>query len=205
MKIELCEDNGFMSEDGKPTLVVLVVTRDDGKQVRIPYYADHTIQQLYEDVQKIGHVEISAHSIEENPAPVMSNRVDVLPLKGSTIERNDIIKCVHLEKDLDGNPNPDLEIGKEYRVIDIVTNGKVVAYYEVIDDNANEKMRIPIFPTECALVKKFTPGPPRRQVFEMTKMCDCGEVNSIELNGDRYVGQCEKCGRPLEEMRKANV
>ena len=51
MKIELCEDNGFLN-DGKPTLVVLVVTLDDGKSIRIPYQAENTIQQLYNDVKK---------------------------------------------------------------------------------------------------------------------------------------------------------
>lgn len=47
------EDNGLMCPDGRPTLVVLMVTTDEGKQMRVPYMADRTLQQVYEDVGKI--------------------------------------------------------------------------------------------------------------------------------------------------------
>ena len=46
MRIELCEDNGILN-GGKPTLVIVLI---DGKQ-RIPYPAEKTIQELYEDVR----------------------------------------------------------------------------------------------------------------------------------------------------------
>src|SRR5258708_2350804 len=52
MQIQLCEDDGCF-HDGVPTMVVLVVKFDDGKQKRIPYSADRTISALYQDLQAI--------------------------------------------------------------------------------------------------------------------------------------------------------
>ena len=192
MKIELCEDNGFLN-NGKPTLVVLVI--DD--KTRIPYEATKTIQELYVDVAKLAPAECSVVKEE-----IVSEPVAVVESKD--IEREDIVKCVRLEKDLDGNVNEEIEIGKEYRVIDIIkAQGKLVCY-EVLDDSKNDKIRIPIRPDEVELVRKHFKKKPRRQSFEIIKKCaECKEENPLWLNDTtgQYEGECSKCGCKLVELR----
>lgn len=215
MKIELCEDNGFMN-DGKPTLIVLVVTRDDGKQLRIPYEADKTIQQLYIDVQKVTKLEVLNKYVQDGSIDLFKAIVkDVVETRISSeskdnvskvneIGREDIVKCVRLEKDMDGNVNEDISIGTEYRIIDIHKVNGQLHYYEVLDDSKGDKIRIPILPVEVELVRKFIPPPPRKQVFEISKKCECGEMNALDLNGDQYEGVCTNpnCGKTLIQKRE---
>lgn len=216
MKIELCEDNGFMFDDGKPTLVVLIITDEQGKQARIPYQAECTIQNLYADAKRIIESPntkfINQPKVEPfmvYPPNVRSKEpiaIDVIKsIKTNEIEREDIVTCVHLERDIDGNTNPELEIGHDYRVIDIFKQGGKITYYEVLNDIKKDMIRIPILPTEVKLKTKFIPGPPRKQVFEITKKCLCGEICALELNGDRYSGECVKCGTRMEEIRRITV
>lgn len=210
MKIEICEDNGFMN-DGIPSLVVLLVTLDNGKQTRIPYQADRTIQELYHDINKINVSEFKISSIMPFKQAEMPLESTILKKEGvsknnNRIEREDIVKVTNLRLDLDGNPNPELEVGNEYRVINIIKDNGSVKYYELMNDVKNDKMRIPCFPSEVELVRKFVPPPPRREgIFEITKKCLCGEVNALELNGDVYQGTCDKCGTIMEERRAYSV
>lgn len=199
MRIELCEDNGFMN-NGVPTLVILLI---DGK-TRFPYPADKTIKELYNDVKKIPETTSMV-----NPVPIMAKPfINNLPLSESSnvIQKQDIVKVTNLKLDLDGNPNPELTVGNEYRVIDIIKVNGVLKYYELIDDVKNDMIRIPCFPSEVELVRKFVPPQPRREgIFEITKKCICGEVNALELNGDVYQGTCDKCGTRIEERRGLRV
>lgn len=212
MKIEICEDNGFMN-DGVPTLVVLLVTMDNGKHTRVPYQADKTIQELYADVQKIKEPPLVYNGdkqlpLDYNPANIIFPLESNMPKfsNSKTIEREDIVKVTNLKLDLDGNPNPELTVGEEYRVVSIIRSNGVIKYYELMNDKKDDKLRIPCFPSEVELVRKFVPPPPRREgIFEITKKCICGEVNALELNGDVYQGTCDKCGTKIEERRGLRV
>ena len=214
MKIELCEDNGFLN-DGKPTLVVLVVTNDEGKQVRIPYEATRTIQELYEDVAKIEYGaiivpernELTTVVIKPNDLPFivdpplrMNEEPKINRLK--EIEREDIVKCVKRELDIDGNMNEDLELGHEYRVISIIKAQGILCYYEMLNDVKDDKIRIQCLPSEIELVRKHFIKPPRKQVFEITHKCSvCKEIVALEANGDIYEGICPKCETVIEVTR----
>lgn len=212
MKIELCEDNGFMN-DGQPTLVVLVVTRDDGKQVRIPYEAGKTIQQLYIDVQKVNVTKEDIKTVYPENFPLQEPESNFKKLvvrpppyedRSNQIEREDVIKCIKLHpREDDSN---DLAVGKEYRIIDIAKKNGVLSYYEVLDDASDTKIRITMLPDEVELVKKFVRPPPRKQVYEDFGPCPaCGAKNSLELKNDMYVGTCTLCGTAIEQKRKAGV
>jgi hypothetical protein len=169
MKIELCEDNSFLN-DGKPTLVVLVITHDNGGQVRIPYEATKTIQELYADVRKMKNPDNSVKVVEverkedTKPRDIVG---DLIVDAFGGIEKEDIVKCIHLEPDLDGNTNDELELGKEYRVLSILKSKGVKIGFEVIDDDT--KMRIQGLTKEFALVRKHEKPPPKMPNEEVKK------------------------------------
>lgn len=235
MKIELCEDNGFLN-DGKPTLVVLVI---DGKY-RIPYEASKTIQELYVDVKKILDLR-SEKKLDDIPPSIFIDKnvwknlpdsrirktldetiivEDVTKhpseikeilmsdfRKSNEIEREDIVKCVKIHP-RDPGADCDLIVGNKYRVININKVNKQVSSYEVIDDESVNKIRIPTLPDEVELFSKRVLKPPSqsKQVFEIIEKCDsCREENVLELNGDRYSGVCEKCGKSLEKQINQTV
>lgn len=254
MKIELCEDNGFLSDDGKPTLVVLVVTHDNGNKTRIPYEAGKTIANLYEDARRLAlkpcfemneqinqiedivtgvdiqcknewHI-LSAAQYEkkygayprscptcknfyspkikeiQNELDKVEEKVIMDHVLKDTIQREDQVKCIRQEKDIDGNVNEEIEVGKIYRVIDIIKKNKRVSYYEVLNDEKNDKIRIAVFPSEIELFKKFVrTTPPRKMTFEMIERCDCGTQVAVLLNGDFYEGVCEVCNNTLKVRR----
>jgi hypothetical protein len=185
MRIELCEDNGEFN-NGIPTLVVLLL---DGKK-RIPYPADRTIQDLYRDVAKL---KPSEGRILEAPVQDVSVSTD--------IEREDIVVCTKVTP-RDPGTNQDIIQGNEYRVIEVIRQNKIITGYEVIDDDADFRIRIPVTPDEIKLVRKAPPKKPRNQNFEVTQSCGCGALNVLELNGNRYETECIKCGAFLTEQRK---
>lgn len=206
MKITLCEDNGRFN-NGAVSLVILEIVQDGGIVIRIPYQADKTIAELYADVGKVAKVV---------PTPVITNKVSEvfpvekiaaheIPMDRFSIEREDIVKCVKLHP-RDPEAGCELTVGNEYRVIDISKQKGVIAYYEVLDDKSDNKIRIPVMPDEIELVRKRVMPAPRKQVFEIIKRCDaCGEVNSMELNGDNYECSCIKCKKFLSEKRNLVV
>ena len=171
MRIELAEDNGFMN-DGKPTLVVLVITTDDGKQRRIPYEASRTIQELYQDVSRMPvskdstggfSTMLSAPGTREGlvliAPPDKSVDIIIKNIGQLEIDREDIVKCLRTVTDIDNRVL--LEKGKEYRVIEIIKqNGQLIGY-EVVDDNADAQRRTPCFADDVQLLKKFVAPPPR--------------------------------------------
>ena len=227
MRIELCEDNGFLN-NGKPTLVVLVITNDEGKQIRMPYEANKTIQDLYQDVGKIdsdsvlgmravfgplGEERLSLPpefkpALADKLAENIENEDRIIIDHATRIEREDIVKCTNQKIDMDGNVNEEIEVGKEYRVIDIIKSRGIVAFYEVLDDALDNKIRIPILPSEVELVSKHKIKPPKAQMFETTEKCSaCGEISALILKGNTYEGSCQGCGVEMKKERKeaANV
>lgn len=212
MKIELCEDNGFLSPDGKPSLVVLVVTGDDGHQMRIPYAAKNTIATLYKDVKSffiakdIDRIEsVVVHPFDK--VQESSSQVKLDSSNKDKIEREDIVKCVRLEKDLDGNVNEEIAVGKTYRVIEIIKKDKKVVLYEVLDDEKNNKIRISVLPSEMELFKKYVrSSTPRVQNLETIEKCVCGADVCLtsSISGKVYEGTCETCRNVIKLPRKAN-
>jgi len=202
LKIELTDDNGLIN-DGKPTLVVLVI---DGRY-RIPYEATKTIQELYVDAQcfldkQNGQPEINLTShIEIND----KEQYKVFYTKENEIERQDIVECFHVEKDLDGNSNPLIDIGKQYRVVDIYKQRNEVTHYDVLDDTADFQERIQVLPTEIKLIKKHVKQPPRKTLLDKLVNCPkCGDTNALvaEKDSPKYEGQCGRCGFWIVEERK---
>lgn len=206
MKIELCEDNGFLN-DGKPTLVVLVI---DGIH-RIPYEATKTIQELYVDVGKFKDRPMTAGEIlSNNPAPKFQNipmpdtsaeLLNAIDLK--QIQREDVVKCVKVHPRTEG-ADEDLKVGNEYRVLSVSKKNGQVITYDVVDDKAGTKYRITCLPDELELLRKRSPKtkPVKKDYFqEIAKCAQCGTENALDLEGDKYVGECEKCQARLEKAR----
>lgn len=208
MRIELCEDNGSLSAEGKPTLVILVITKDDGKQIRVPYQANKKISDLYVDARKLA-INKDIESIEQfvSQQKEHSSQVILDSSNNKEIQREDIVTCIRQEKDIDGNVNDEIEIGKQYRVIDIIKKAGKILYYEVLDDAKGDRIRVPILPSEVELTKKFVrTNPPRKEVFEITKKCTCGEIVVLTLNENIYEGTCEVCRENHSQVRgKVNV
>jgi len=209
MKIELCEDNSFLN-DGTPTLVVLVITLNDGKNVRIPYQADKTIQELYVDANKM----IEKMGVHTNINQIETFVNQSIPKTGSEllgkkdensaneIQREDIVKCVK-KHPREAGADDDLEVGNEYRVIFVKKKRDQVLYYDVLDDKAENRYRINVLPDEIELVRKRKPktNPVKKNYKQEIISCDCGEQNALDLIGDRYEGTCEKCGCHLVKER----
>lgn len=213
MKIELCEDNGVLN-GGNVTLVVLQVTQDNGKIVRIPYEANKTIQDLYSDIARMPlDILPSVKPIPAGPIPRKKDPSSIVseilgqdqPVDPNAIEREDLVKCVQVIKrefGIDLNTTP--QMGRIYRVIDIMKVDGNVLGYDVLDDQANNKIRIPAFANEVVLHQKHVKQAPRLTVFSVTKTChNCQELNALNLNdeGTMYTGKCSKCQVVLSEPR----
>ena len=216
MRIELCEDNSLIN-DGVPTLIVVDITKDDGTNIRMPYEADKTIQQLYADVSKIPSLPTRKremvfkenHKTQED-INLNDALTDVLGDQSKTIQSEDIVQCVHVVERDDGLEEDMTPIlGHEYRVIEVLKKGPNVMAYHVLDDKADTKIRIPVFPNEIKLLRKKPPlRPEERRVMRpsVIKKCDCGEDAALLLSEDetKYEGECPNtaCRRHLEEARK---
>ncbi len=207
MKIELCEDNGFLN-DGKPTLVVLVI---DGK-TRIPYEATKTIQELYEDVGKFAlnsinkeASEISGVNIISEPSAdsVYNSIQEMYKESANQIQKEDIVKCVKIHPREEG-ADCDLEVGDEYRVLSISKNKGQDISYDVVDDNSPTPFRIKCMPDEVSLLRKrkIKTNPVKKDYKqEMMKCSNCGTQNALNLCEDesieghyqKYVGNCSEC------------
>ncbi len=143
MQITLCEDNSLF-HDGVPTLVVLVVKFDDGKQKRIPYQADKTISELYKDLALIApkvsndamitpllhdviediKKEITPEKFSEKISN-MSESLDkmVRENKSNTIEKEDIVTLTMLDPGRNKDATCNLIVGQELRVISVISTG----------------------------------------------------------------------------------
>ncbi len=194
MKIELCEDNGFLN-DGKPTLVVLVI---DGKH-RIPYEATKTIQELYVDVGKMTDVKVQQihnflDTVSESDTDKLLDNINEFP----GIEKEDIVKCIKVHPREEGS-DCTMEVGNEYRVLSIkIERGKILSY-EIVDDSTTESFRMRVFPDEIELLRKRkVKTNPVKKDYKQEIVKHCGEHNVLELVGDTYVGECIKCKEKLE-------
>ena len=212
MKIELCEDNGVLN-GGTPTLVVLVITRDDGKQIRLPYEATKTIQELYIDANKM---------IEECSAltPYMKAKNDAFIRQVGSIASNvfsneiqpeDIVKCVKKHPREEG-ADDDLTVGNEYRVIYVKKERGEIVHYDVLDDKADNRYRITVLPDEIELVRKREPKtvPVKKDYKQEIAKCVCGEENALDLKTETedlliFQGTCEKCGCAYQKHLEKNV
>lgn len=226
MRIEICEDNGLMFDDGRPTLVVLLITTDDGKTVRLPYQAERTIQQVYEDVRKIKNpvigvgptIPLSFGPLHPRP-PVYREKDPIFELPGDdedtmdddentkplrvpipgVIQPEDIIECTGVGIEVDSNPNGELKVGRHYRVVGINGTLRNVNFYEVVDDSADFKIRVNLPPNYCKLIKKFTPLPKTKVFKEMTIPCDsCNKMNLLRSETNVYKGRCRNCGEAID-------
>jgi hypothetical protein len=120
------------------------------------------------------------------------------------IQQEDIVECVTV-RERDPGTDADLipVIGKEYRVIKTVKRGNTVEFYEVLDDSAGTKIRMPLFYAEVKLKRKHVPSPPRVVIPSIIKRCLCGEDNALLLTSSgNYHGNCEKCGLKMEDHVK---
>lgn len=217
MKIQLCEDNALISPDGKPSLVVLVVTFEGGQQVRVPYEATKTIQDLYVDAAKmvpvkpaegITGVSAAASFTPDNTQTEIDGILSALekdspptPDMSQTIQTGDQVKCVDVLPRDDGN---ELNNGDICTVMAVKKHNGQVLGYEVINEQASFRMRQTVYPKEVVLHSKKPPSKKIDPGFEVTSKCkNCKEINALGLSADgkQYAGTCS-CGELLIEERK---
>lgn len=144
MQITLCEDDGVF-HGGIPTMVVLMVKFDNGSTKRLPYPADKSISNLYEDLAAIApqasvshyagsemvmmdDEPIKAHEASSSPAnankghssEVTATLVYVNP---NIIEKEDIVTLIKIDEGRNKDATCDLVVGGEYRVIKVFNVG----------------------------------------------------------------------------------
>lgn len=223
MQITLMEDDGIFN-NGIPKNVVLHVTFDDDKQIRVPYSADKSISDLYRDLQKIapkaidqsmrlGQELVEAHKEfvlpkpkpEEYKQPAINNRKGV-------IEKEDIVTLVRLE-DRGLGATCLLVVGNQYRVIGIKSTGVTlpgtdcvtsqVQSYDIVDDNAARPERTMVFPHEVVLFRKRTPVQKavKPKVEEILACPSCKEENALALDKDTFKGTCGHCNAEIKIKR----
>lgn len=226
MQIILCEDDS-MFHGGVPTLVVIMVTFDNGKTKRLPYPADRTISALYEDLKAIADQvhDGSVVTPQEDIDPFKdSHRVSVKPTlknkpsipkvdKSNVIEKEDFVTLVRLDEGRSKDASCDLVLGGEYRVIKVYQTGitkpgdnhitHIANGYDVVDDSSPRPERTRVFPHEVTLVRKRNP-PLEKEVgkFEEILHCPlCDAMNACVLEGDRFKAICESCQNDIDIQR----
>lgn len=220
MQITLCEDDGIF-HNGVPTMVVLVVKFDDGKQKRIPYAADRSIATLYEDLASIAPKVVdemiitNGIEIEDSPSVVEVHKDSIKIYtqknndhpkdKSNVIEKEDIVTLVRLDEGRNKDASCNLVIGQELRVISVVSTGvtlpgsdeitKIVQGYDVVNDKGDRPERTRVFPNEVALLRKRTSQiiPKNNVVSEILNCPSCNAPNALGLDGDTYKGICTDC------------
>ena len=217
MKIKQEENDSIITKSGRATMVIVAITKDDGKTVRCPYSADKSIADLIADVnEKMGSALISTSEerISEFPGKefarakgeATANTIrEIAGIAFGKIQKEDLVKCVKLLPRIDkyapidmvvfnGNPNQ----GGIYRVLALPTNK--VPYYEVIDDTIYHKgeipRRTPAFPEEIEFFEKRQPPTPKelgkKERFAKCPVCHHQMVEYL-MDNDEYKGECENC------------
>lgn len=182
MQITLCEDDGIF-HDGTPTMVVLVVKFDDGKQKRIPYAAGRTISALYQDLNNIApklsesvqtwvdlveqedpKVDKMALSAKEMIKSLEPKRMMPATDKSNIIEKEDIVTLIRLDEGRNKEASCDLVVGHEYRVISVIATvvtlpgedktTRMVQGYDVVNDQGARPERTRVYPSEVTLKSK---------------------------------------------------
>lgn len=227
MQITLCEDDS-MFHDGVPTLVVLFIKFDDGKQKRIPYPADRTISALYQDLQSIAPQVATLPQQEiENPELknlleiVLSNKINstgvlaAIPRvdKSNIIEKEDIVTLIKLDEGRNKDATCLLVVGQEYRVISVAADrvtlpgndfiSTVVRGYDVVDDKADRQERTRVYPNEVALARKRTTPIIAKisSVEEILNCPSCNVPNALILDGAEFKGVCTACEQEINISR----
>lgn len=222
MQITLGEDDAILN-NGIPKNVVLMVTFDDGKQIRIPYGAEKTIVEMYKQLTTLQPISKAAQNIQpiDHLIPkfipvetVVASENKILIDKSNIIEREDIVTLVKVLPRGEGESVEHLILGQEYRVIKIYSSGvaglpgtegiqKVVHGYDIVNDKSPRPERIRVFPSEVAFCRKRkSPIPKVVGVIEEILACpNCKEMNACALDGDIYKGTCAQCKSPYQIER----
>ena len=110
------------------------------------------------------------------------------------IEFNDIVEYIGPEPEL----NADLVVGNQYTVLEVKKDR-----LSIINMTCPFPIRCSVFPQWVKLVKK-NPPPRVEKIMnkETTYICPCGGDMALTLVGDKYIGDCLKCGWHLEYDRK---
>ena len=210
MKIILEENDSCIQSDGKAKMVIVAVTKDDGKIVRCPYAADKSISDLISDVTtKLGSVPVSeARPVETVPVsstPIPpSQALSSLVGEVGKIKKEDLVKCVKLLPRDKMAPidmvifNGDPAKGGIYRVLELPTDKR--AYYEVIDDTDYHKAEIPrrvqAYPEEIEFFQKRKPPIPK-VVGKFEEIFNCPNCQKrivcTREDDNKYHGKCEDC------------
>ncbi len=208
MKIILEENDSFIQPDGIATMIVVAVTKDDGKTVRFPYSAEKTMSALIADVNaKIGsapvatireRIETGVEDIRSAITPAYETIKQLAGQSNNKIQKEDLVKCIKLLPRIDKYAPIDMEVGGIYRVAD-VPHGKI-PYYEVLDDTDYHKAdivrRIPAYPEEVEFFAKRKPP----IAFEKGKMeqfipCEICQKKVVghKLDDEKYHANCPDC------------
>ncbi len=158
----------------------LVIVKFNGKD--IPYPADRTIAQLFEDL-KAGGVQPDGKSgiVARQDSPPANS------IKNTTIEKRDLVTCLEDSIPSDGNPQ-ELFKGRVYMVLDVIEGGK---FFEIIDQNSETKRRILIPSEKVWLFQKSGPMEQKVQNVERLAPCrNCSEETVYIKAGDEFIGEC---------------
>lgn len=220
MQITLMEDDGIFF-GGIPRNVILMVKFDDGKQIRVPYSAEKSISSLYEDLQSISPKEINLapfNTLEEQHEFIQQIPKEVEKLakdipsrlnKSNVIEKEDFVTLVRLDEGRNKDASCDLKVGREYRVIKVISTGVVLGGentitqeaqgYDVVDDKSDRPERTRVFPHEVMLSRKRNAPPPKvESKMEAILPCtSCNTPTACVLEGENYKGLCEACNIDL--------
>lgn len=212
MKIVLEENDSFIQSDGIATMVVVAVTKDDGKVVRFPYTAmSKTISDLISDInEKIGNAIPSViERIENTESSYLKPFESIKSLikeSDGQIKKEDLVKCIKLLP-RDKDAPIDMVIGGIYRVLELPKNK--IPYYEVIDDTdyhrADTPRRVAAFPEEIAFfAKRKSPIPKEVGRFEQLINCPLCQkrISCVRMDDNKYHGLCEDCQHEIVHENK---
>lgn len=189
-------------------MIVVAVTKDDGKVVRFPYSADRSMAQLINDVEaRVGTAPVASRVVETVEPIAVSVPVPTLPIptlptlnQNGKIQKEDLVTCVKVH-DRGKGATVDIVVGGIYRVLKVNMNGPNVSSYDIIDDTDYHKADIPrrilAYPDEIQfLEKRKTPIKKEIGKFEQTKVCDKCIKQYIQYRNDNgeYQGECPDCG-----------
>ena len=183
--ISISNDDSMFYEDKMPRNVMVTA---NGKYY--PFSVEKTILEIY---QRIVGEDTTGTQIN---APILNSDVPLIvktsPNISTEIQREDIVRCINIEKREDAGD--ELKMGGEYRVIDIAKSNGQVIYYEVLDDSAPTKYRLVLRPTECELARKAKPKEKKIEIFQQVVKCEsCKEEMVLHKIDDIYQGICEFC------------
>jgi hypothetical protein len=205
MNISIIGNDGILYPTGIPQLVIVNVIFDDGKKTTIPYPAGKTIQELFADLAAAGNIPNCLApmvpidgGLVDTPTPAIPK---ILP-DNSCFEPEDIVEClVKGEDNIARQVKSVFQIGKKFRLMEIIPSGKKI-FYHIIDDSAMQPERIPVEEeTFKASFKIFQKGKLEKirkpnHIMEAIRVCPACSKNFLltqkERSGD-YLGKCG-CG-----------